>query len=239
MVDISEVLNSARDLFKPSKTMVSLVYASEDALAEPKIPLPGPVNRFLKLDQRRFHQELQEEGQLQGPTLAPGSRPPTPSSMATNRDSDNLDLSSREGDFDREEDPNFMNPFENESLITAGAGGDRVTEIRMEEGEAGFDVVSTQRPVESPVLGRDEAMRQEKGEADNEEELPAYETTAGSDVRMGGTTPEVEPANRAPEAPMEEMKDVSTKPLFLQHKNQGADDDLPSMGMGPPHEGST
>jgi hypothetical protein len=199
IVTIDEVLNAARDMPNAGQATVGLVYASEDALDQPKIPLPGPIQRFLKLDQRRFHQELSEEesgetAPQQNPSgLPPPSRPPTPSSMNTNRGSidDDIDLSSRDGDFDNEIDPFADQAFQSD---------DRVTEIHMEEVEGTYDMP------ESPIGGSNQMG---VSTHDGGHEPPPY--SAAPEVRMGGMTPD-DPATAL--APMEEMKDVSTKPLF-------------------------
>jgi len=205
----------------PAQAIVGLVYASEDALDVPKIPVPGPIQRFLKLDQRRFYQELLEEEsgpQQNAAALPPMSRPPTPSSLNTDRGSEDIDLSSRDGDFDNE-----IDPFADQDIMS----DDRVTEIHMEEveNEDTFGVAPSH--TESPILGRNEMAATADVQVtthDGGHEPPPYSATP--DIRMGGMTPDTE-------APVEEMKDVSTKPLFLARKD--ASDKQPSME---PPEGS-
>ncbi|KAL2760749.1 hypothetical protein ACRALDRAFT_205349 [Sodiomyces alcalophilus JCM 7366] len=103
-----------RQMLQESRSPL-LVYATEDALSAPRLPLSEPLQRFVRVENKTFHLELSRQPEEEDASMATTAMPQTVSpskrkyrsgsvdSMATNRASmGNSDTDSRAGDFPME-----------------------------------------------------------------------------------------------------------------------------------------
>ncbi|PKS07976.1 hypothetical protein jhhlp_006588 [Lomentospora prolificans] len=193
---------------------LTLVYASDDAMNTPRIALPEGLQRFIKADNRSFQKEIEQEEAaaansdlpmetLESFDLQPRPRSGSVDSMATNRASLGS-MDSYEGYFDKD---SYMPPSGMD--VDLGSNPNRSLE------ERGEGIHSS--GVESPILGHGERPFSPSliRNGDGASPLPPPAQSSDDDEPTG----------------MQEMKEVSTKPIFVadQKQNQERGSQLPDQ----------
>ncbi|KAF7546780.1 hypothetical protein G7046_g9208 [Stylonectria norvegica] len=105
-VEVERVL---RDMWQETKTPL-LVYATEGAMQTPRVALSGPLERFMKAENKAFRQELNQE-KAASQEITTFTTPLSPSSKRKHR-SDSLDsMDSNRASIGSEDRSGFENPF--------------------------------------------------------------------------------------------------------------------------------
>lgn len=208
-----EVERVLRDMWQETKTPL-MVYATDDALKEAPEPLSGPLERFVKADNKSFLQELKQE-QSQGEKSFTPLEVVSPSKRKHRSDSMDSMNSNRAslGSIDMEDRANpFADQFDN--------AGPNLLEGEMQERQVGrlggstgggdrpFGLMALQQPGHKAV--ETSVVTEEVGSsAPNRNGAPTPSTSTLTDGFSRTLTPDAE-ATRSPE-----MQERSRVPAFM------------------------
>lgn len=226
-----------RDMWQETKTPL-VVYATEDALNTPRAPLSGPLERFVKADNKTFRQELnQEQSQVEQSTAPAAADLVSPSKRKHRSDSmDSMDsnrASQGSIEMDDREDP-FVTQFD-------GPSSDLLGQEMQEQPSGGKDEPSVAGDQSFALMGLQEPMR--KGTDDSIEgagqavmttEEADSSTTNGTSVPTPSTSTQAGGFSRtmSPEADVTrspEMQERSRPPTFMTSSSSEGDK---SRGVG-------
>lgn len=211
MVDFETV----QSLIWDESNSLTMIYATDGAMDTPRIELPGGLQRFIKADNRSFQKELEQEEAaadanadipmetLDSFDLQPRSRSLSVDSMATNRASLGS-MDSREDDFGLED---FLPPS---SMDVEYHQGGNVDHGHRRDVTPNQGLIHSSG-MESPVLGHVGP----EGSAVNVGDIPLPPPAKSKSDDSDDDDGDDELQEVSPPPPPQEMKDVSTKSIFI------------------------
>jgi hypothetical protein len=218
-------------MWQETKTPL-MVYATEDALRTPPDPLSGPLERFVKADNKAFRQEVsQEQSQGEQPLATMDVVSPTKRKhRADSMDSMNSNRASL-GSIDMED---RSNPFEDQY---DGAGPDLLGQ-EMEEREGGgygdgagakdrpFALMGLQQTAQDAIeTSTNATVRMATEEVDSSTTNGTGVPTPSTSTQTGGFSRTMSPDAEASRSP--EMQERSRPPPFMAGTSK--EDDKPRV----------